>query len=307
MAMHVSELPRAVAAGARLRAGVRVDRVMVENGRAVGVSASLPGGATYEARARAVVMAGGAIGTPELLLSQGLAGSSGRLGRGLHVHPACWVGARFDHEVRGWEGIMQSWHVDEWAERGLFLEATFTPFPFAAHWLPGAGSELMRRIADYARLAVVGVHVSERSSAGRVRVRGGRARVGYRLSAGDAETIRFGIARAAEVMFAAGAVEVYPQLAGLPVLGAADGAGPVEQGRLRPIDLRLEAFHPMGTAAMGSDPARSVASPSGECHGLPGLYVADASVLPTSLGVNPMITIMACARKIARGIGEKVS
>ena len=307
LATHVSELPRAVAAGALVRAGSRVERVLVERGRAAGVMCRLAGGEAYEARGRAVVLAAGAIGTPELLLTQGIAGGSGRLGRGLHVHPACWVGARFDEAVRGWEGVMQSWHVDEWRARGLFLEATFTPFPFGAHWLPGAGASLVERIAGYGNLAVLGVHLSERSSSGSVRSRKGRARIGYRLSNEDADTIRFGIARATDVLFAAGAAEVYPQLAGCAVLRRGDASDIIECGRFGPRDLRLEAFHPMGTARMGAEPTKSVVSPSGETHELPGLHIADASVLPTSLGVNPMLTIMACARKVARGLANRLS
>jgi choline dehydrogenase-like flavoprotein len=63
----------------------------------------------------------------------------------------------------------------------------------------------------------------------------------------------------------------------------------------------------MGTARMGSDPRRSVVDPAGQSHEVPGLYVADASVLPTALGANPMLTIMACARQIARGLASELS
>ena len=300
-AAHVSELPRACAAGAVVRPGVRVEEVIVEGGRAVGVRGRVVSdGGTYEVSSRAVVLAGGALGTPELLLRQGLANSSGEVGRRLHIHPACWVGARFDDEVRGWDGVMQSWHVGEWQTEGLFLEATFTPFAFGAHWLPGAGEEFKRRLERYANLAIIGVHLSDRSE-GRLRVRGGALRIGYRLTDDDAARLRFGIARAADIHFAAGAREVYPQVGSLAVLGPGEQRH-VEDGRFRPSDLRLEAFHPMGTARMGSDPARSVVSPSGETHDVPGLFVADASLFPSSLRVNPMLTVMACARRVARGV-----
>lgn len=303
-ATHVSELPRAVEAGCIVRAGARVERVLMEGGRAVGAAGRTREG-DFEARARAVVVAAGAIGTPTLLLSQGIANASGQLGRNLHIHPACWVGARFDEDVRGWEGVMQSWHVSEWRDRGLFLEATFTPFAFGAHWLPGAGPRFMARVERYGQLAVIGVHLAERASAGRVHA-GRRSRISYRLREADAAAIGFGIARAAEIHFAAGALEVYPQIAGLPVVGRGDGGEPIDQRRFRPRDLRLEAFHPMGTARMGADARTSVVSPTGEAHDVSGLYVADASILPTTLGVNPMITIMACARRIARGLGDRL-
>jgi choline dehydrogenase-like flavoprotein len=302
-AMHVSELPRAVAAGARIRAGLRVTRILTRGGRAVGVEASAasPIGIAERERdiqvhARAVVLAAGAIGTPELLLRQGLNGS---IGRNLHVQPACWVGGRFDDDVRGWAGVMQSWHVDEWRSRGLFLEATFTPLPFGAHWLPGIGTAFKDRVADIAKLAVVGVHLAD-TSEGRVRLRGGAARLGYRLTGADAERLGFGIARASELLFAAGAREVYPQVAGVASLR------PDEQraleGGVKPARLRLEAFHPMGTVAIGS-----ATTASGELAELPGAYVADGSLLPTALGVNPMVTIVAMARRVARGVADQLA
>jgi choline dehydrogenase-like flavoprotein len=311
-AMHVSELPRAVRAGARIRAGVRVESVSVQAGRAGGVvarrvdgSGSGGGDDAYRVAARAVLLAGGALGTAELLLGQGLGGA--HVGRHLHIQPACWVGARFPGaEVNGWDGVMQSWRVDEWLDRRLFLEATFTPLAFGAHWLRGAGLEWKERVARYGELAIIGVHLTDRSE-GRVRLDGkGRPRIGYSLTRDDAATIRFGIARAAEIHFAAGADEVYPQVGGIDSLSPG-GERDLERGLFSPSALRLEAFHPMGTARMGARAGDSVVDPAGAVHGMPGLYVADASVLPTALGANPMLTIMACARRIARGLAERLA
>ena len=80
-----------------------------------------------------------ALGTPELLRRSGL--GNGAVGRNLHVHPACWVGARYAEEVCGWDGVMQSFYVDEWESKGILLEATFTPPSFGGAWLPGSGAE----------------------------------------------------------------------------------------------------------------------------------------------------------------------
>lgn len=305
-AMHVGELPHAVAAGARVRANAEVTRVLLQGGRAAGVACRLGDGGAYEVRARAVVLAAGAFGTPELLLRQGIANSSGAVGRHLRIHPACWVGASFADPVRGWDGVMQSWYVDEWRGRGLFLEATFTPFALGAHWLGGAGAGYTRRLESYDRIAVIGVHLSERSE-GRVRVRGGALRLSYRLRADDAHTLRFGIARAADIHFAAGAQEVYPQVGRVTALRPGQQGPLVAHAKHRPGDLRLEGFHPMGTARIGADRSRCVVAPSGESHDVPGLYVADASLFPTSLGVNPMVTVMACARQIAGGLAATLA
>ncbi len=293
--MHVSYLPRAVAAGARLRTEVEARRVLVEGGRAVGVSCTAGGDAKgngrrrpYAVRARrAVIVAGGALGTPELLLRSGLGGR--HVGRNLHIHPACWVGARYAEDVRGWEGVMQSYYVDEWESQRILLEATFTPLAFGGAWLLGSGREHQEAMLDFGRIGSIGVHLSDESS-GRVGLtRGGTLRATYALTDEDARRLTFGIARAAEVHFAAGAVEVYPNIGRVGVLKPGQLAE-FEATTIKPSELRLEAFHPMGTARIAADPSEGVCGSDGAVNGTTGLYVADASLFPTSVGVNPMMT-----------------
>jgi choline dehydrogenase-like flavoprotein len=309
-AMHVSYLPRAVAAGARVRAEVEARRVVFERGRAAGLDcvARMNGRSrrfTLRAR-RGVVLAGGAFGTPELMLRSGLRSPSGQLGRNLRIHPACWVGARFPEEVRGWDGVMQSYAVTEWEDRGILLEATFTPLAFGAQWLPGTGIEHAERVLAYDRVGSTGVHLSDRS-AGRVGLaRDGSLRITYGLTDDDAARLVFGIARAAELFYAAGATEVYPQIGGVPTIPKARvadlEASPPPRGA-----LRLEAFHPMGTARMDSNPGLGVVGTDGAVHGADALYVADGSLLPSSIGVNPMMTIIAMASHVARHLGARLS
>ncbi len=295
--MHVSYVPRAVAAGGRLRTGVEARRVTVENGRATGVRCD-----GYTVRARiATIVAGGAFGTPELLRRSGLGGD--QVGRNLHIHPASWVGARYEEEVRGWEGVMQSYYIDEWERDRILLEATFTPLPFGGAWLRGSGREHQESILAFDRIGSIGVHLSD-ESAGRVGIgRDGSLRATYKLTAEDARRLTYGIARAAEVHFAAGATEVYPNIGRVPVLRPGDLAA-FEATTFKPSELRLEAFHPMGTARIAADPGEGVCNASGAVNGVEGLYVADASLFPTSVGVNPMMTIIAFAKRIAAGIAE---
>jgi choline dehydrogenase-like flavoprotein len=300
--MHVSYLPRAVAAGARIRAGVEARRVLTEDGRASGVECAVahngsPRRFTVRAR-RAVLVAGGALGTPELLRRSGLGGS--QVGRHLHIHPACWVGARYEEEVRGWDGVMQSYYVDQWEPQGVLLEATFTPLAFGGAWLAGAGRDHQRAMLDFGHIGSIGVHLHDRSK-GKVGLAGdGSLRASYKLTREDADRLAFGIARAAEVHFAAGASEVYPNIPRIGVLRRGDLEA-FEATRLRPSELRLEAFHPMGTARIAA-PGEGVCGADGSVHGTRALYVADASLFPTSIGVNPMMTVIAFAKQVARRV-----
>jgi choline dehydrogenase-like flavoprotein len=305
--MHVSYLPRAVAAGARLRARVEAHRILVEDGRAIGLACSARDASgrsrpfTVRAR-RAVVAAGGALGTPELLLRSGLGGP--QVGRNLHIHPACWVGARYTEEVRGWDGVMQSFYVDQWEDTGVLLEATFTPLAFGGAWLLGTGREHQRALLEFGHVGSIGVHLSDRSR-GRVGLaNGGALRASYRLTEDDAGRLIFGIARAAEIHFAAGATEVYPNIPRAGVLKPG-GLADFEATRFKPAELRLEAFHPMGTARIHKDPAEGVCAADGQVNGTRGLYVADASLFPTSVGVNPMMTIIAFAKQVARQLADE--
>jgi choline dehydrogenase-like flavoprotein len=294
--MHVSYLPRAVAAGARLRTGVEVDRVLVENGRAAGVQAQ-----AFTVRARlATIVAGGALGTPELLLRSGL--GSRQVGRNLHIHPACWVGARYEEEVRGWDGVMQSYYIDQWEPQRLLLEATFTPLAFGGAWLPGVGRAHQRSMLEFGHVGSIGVHLSDVSSGQIDLASAGALRVRYELTRDDADRLSFGIARAAEIHFAAGAREVYPNIARVGTL-TPEKLPDFEATRFKPSELRLEAFHPMGTARMAGE-GEGVCAADGSVHGATNLYVADASLFPTSVGVNPMMTIIAFAARIAADLAK---
>jgi len=153
---------------------------------------------------------------------------------------------------------------------------------------------------DYPHMGSIGVQLTDRS-AGRVRLGGGSLRVHYGLEREDAARVVYGIARAAEVHFAAGATEVYPNVAGVKVLRPGDVAR-FEATRFKPADLRLEGFHPMGTARIAADPRQGACAPDGSVYGTAGLHVADASLFPAALGVNPMMTIIAFATEVGRQV-----
>ncbi|MBI4672082.1 MAG: GMC family oxidoreductase N-terminal domain-containing protein [Chloroflexi bacterium] len=308
-AMHLSYLPRAVAAGARIYAGARAEKIIAANGRAVGVRAGLLDAEgkrrhTLTVRAQFVVLAAGAIYTPLLLIKSGLANR--QVGRHLHIHPGYGVTALFDQDIFGWKGVMQSYAVDARLDDGYLLLATFPPpgVGYSAGAAPGVGAALKERLGNYKRMAALGTVVSD-TGAGRVRAVGGGALITYNLNDVDRRRVLESIALAARLYFAAEAREVYPGLPGLSVLRSESEVEYVTAGRWRANDLKLSAYHPMGTCRMGSDPRTSVTDGQGRVHNVPGLYVADASLMPGSTAVNPQMTIMALATRVARGILER--
>ncbi len=205
-----------------------------------------------------------------------------------------------------WKGTLQSYYVDTLFEtHEVMLEATTTVPGVGAGSVPGVGAAAMEEMAALRRLATLGLYVSD-TSKGRVRaLRNGDALATYRLNELDARRLQAGIALAAEILLAAGATRVYP---GLPGIDSISASQDLEQLRERPIrakHLRLTAFHPMGTARMGSDPETSVVDSFGRHHSVEGLWVGDASTFPSCVGVNPQMTIMAFAGRTAEKLIEE--
>ena len=309
LGMHLTYLPRACRAGARVYGQCRVDEVIVERGRAVGVrgwaldAQDQRRRGRVEVRAKHVVLAAGAIHTPALLLRNGLGGSSGQLGRNLRIHPGCGVLAEFDDDLTAWRGVMQSYYIDEKLAEGVLLEATYPPpgDGYSAGALPEIGIAHKDILARYRQTAALGLIVSDLGS-GRVRTGPGGPFAFYSLVRRDLARIVSGIEFAAELYLAAGARQVHTLLPGLPPVKTRADVRNLAGGRWRPSDLKLSAYHPMGTCRMGRDAATSVVDEFGRCHDLPGLVIADASILPGSTAVNPQLTIMAMATRVARRI-----
>ncbi|MEZ4338631.1 MAG: FAD-dependent oxidoreductase [Sandaracinaceae bacterium] len=294
-----SYVPRALELGAQLYARTRVTEVLVEGGRAVGVKARTAGGATITVRARVTVLACGALMTPILLRGQGLANRSGMVGENLSVHPAAPILARFPRRVAMQENVPQSWAIEALAEDGIMIEESGNPPEVVAVALPFVGAGFVETIERYDTLAAVGAMIED-GSRGSVRPgRGGRVAIRYSMSEDDAAKLQRGVVLAAELLLAAGAEEVYPAVRGFDAIRDAAGIAALRRARLAPEDFALSAVHPLGTARMGTDPSKSVVGPDHQCHDVPDLYVVDGAAVPTALGVNPQITIMAMAHRAA--------
>ena len=202
---------------------------------------------------------------------------------------------------------MQSYAVNEWEERGILLEATFTPLAFGAQWLPGTGASTRSgcsptttsprpaSTSPTARRAAWGSPATARCGS----PTGSPTRTPQRLV--------FGIARAAELFYAAGAAEVYPQIAGIPTIPKNRHRRPrglaSARRRAAPRGLPPDGHRAHGRRARD----RGVVGTDGAVHGADGLYVADGSLLPSSIGVNPMMTIIAMASRVARQLADRLS
>ncbi len=198
-----------------------------------------------------------------------------------------------DEAVDMASGVPQSFYVDEFASEGIMFETVGGPPSYAAISLPLVGRDHARAMASYRSLAQLGLMVSDGPNGSIHRV-GGRPVIRYDLAAADLEKFRRGIGRLEQLLSAAGAREVY-----LPLPTG------ITPDRARRRDLRLMAFHPLGTARADGRPSHGVVDGRLAVHGTEGVYVADGSVVPSSLGVNPQLTIMALATRLAFDLLEK--
>jgi choline dehydrogenase-like flavoprotein len=296
--MGLTYVPRAWDAGATSYTECKAERLDIDGGRVRGVEARAAGGARLRVECDVVIVACGALFTPLFLRANGLGGESGELGRNLALHPATGVRARFAEEIDMARGVPQSYYIDEFCDEGIMFEGAAGPPDYAAMSFPFSGEQHRDLMLDYLHIAQFGLMVSD-TSRGSVRaLPGGALRMSYDLNDEDLRTFKRGIELLCECYWAAGAQELFPPIEGIGVLRDGD-VETVRRHELRPQELTLMAFHPMGTARADARPEHGVVDGDLKLHGVDGLYVSDASVLPSSLGVNPQETIMALATRLA--------
>lgn len=307
LSMDRSFLPDAVQSGARILAGMRVDRVLHDGSRALGVAGTTRAGARFGVRAkRGVVLAASAIGTPYLMLRSGIA--RGPVGEHLTAHPGVSVTGRFDEPVRNHLGATQGHEITGLRSEGLKIEALGFDLAILASRVPGVGRSFATSLANLDAHAVWGAAIRARGE-GRVTIGKDRAAVRYSLHADDVKKARRAVRVIGETLFAAGAREIYPGVAGLPAVVGDPGALArfESEGPLSPRAYPMSMTHLFGTTRMGSDPRTSVVRPDFRSHELDSLYVVDSGVFPTNLGVNPQIAIMVLASVAGRRIAHALA
>jgi choline dehydrogenase-like flavoprotein len=264
-------------------------------------------------RAERVVVAGGAIQTPVLLLRSGL--RHPHLGRHLHLHPTVAVAAHYPYPMHSWHGPSMSVVNDTFTRLGgtnfgVKLETPPTHPGLLAMVLPWRSGEQHRQVLQAADHLGSFIVLTRDRDGGRVRTdRRGAPLIDYRLSAFDKNSMLTGVRAAAEIHVAAGAHTVYLPHGTLPILRAQNGAlqNPELLASLprlpwHPNRFGLYSAHQMSTCRLGGQARTHPLRPTAETVEVRGLYVADGSAFPACSGANPMLTIMALAHYTAQGL-----
>jgi choline dehydrogenase-like flavoprotein len=314
---HRVQLPAAMKDG--VEAVTRAEALRVEDGRVIlRVSAGAPGEkgepsewapGDYSVSAKAIVAAGGSIGTTALLLRSGLGASLPRLGAGFTCHPAHILVGEHEREITNDVGHPKSFYLDRAVEEGFVLE-TCMYFPFTtAKNLTGFGAPHATLMRAFPRLQMILVLACDKAvQENRISVDAdGKPVVHYTFTKETVASLVKATRAAARIFFAAGAVRVHAPSADPPLLergeaGAIDAR--VHERNFLTGRISVSAAHLMGGCGMGSGPADSVTDSWGRVHGRPRLFVADSSLFPDSLEINPYLTVMALADRAAERIRE---
>ncbi len=311
---NVSYIPEAVKRGAEVYADCKVHTILTQNGRATGLEARFIKNDTGEkgpelrVNAQVVVLSGGTIGTPLLLMKNRLANSSRQVGKHYRMHPCSVAVPIYDEQINPTKGISQSAWVHDFLSEGLSLETTVLSPDMLAMSIPSVSDRHAAIMSQFPHSGLVGAMVKDTSS-GRIIPRpGGQFAILYQINREDLRRMQLGNILISEIAFAAGAKKVYTYIAGHTELRGQKDLERLRGSKIGPMDyLALSAWHPMGTCRMGSDPSWSVVDHTGETWDVKDLFISDASTFPTALGVNPQLTIMAQALRIAGHIDESLS
>ena len=282
-----------------------VRRIETSAGRVTGVTARVEGG-EVTVRAPIVAVAGGAILSPALLLRSGIARD--QAGRHFHLHPVAVTSGIYDDDLGGiWSGVPQSVLGDAFAEiegpHGFRLEVPQGYPGILAASFPWWGSDAHRARASDARRIAPFIGIVRDRTEGRVAIdKLGEPLVHYTNGALERRLLQRAMIESARIHAAAGARRVFT-LHTPPLerdAGAIqDLAAEIERRGVVANRMTMFSAHQMSSCRIGTDSGSSAADPDGQVWGLRGLFITDASAFPSASGVNPMLTVMALARRTA--------
>jgi choline dehydrogenase-like flavoprotein len=317
--MLVTYLPDAVAKGATVLSRCRVDRLELSGSRVVRAHCTImgddgynPSGAHITVEAKRFVLSAGGIGTPAILMRSGLGG--GVVGKRTYLHPAAGVISLYKDPVEAFYGAPQTTASHHFADRGdkvgFFAEAAPLHPVFLSTFMPGIG-ESHRAIMDkfafmsgHGAISIDGHHPDE--PGGEVVLRkSGAPQLDYVIPPRVWEALREGLRTLVRANLAMGAKACYTAHDPMVRITSEADLGKLDAAAWEPTRIGTLTAHVMGGARMGGNPAESVV----RCedlrhHTVENLHVIDGSILPTSLGVNPQLTIYGIARMMSERLAS---
>jgi choline dehydrogenase-like flavoprotein len=279
-----------------------VERLVTRSGepkRVEVVRAKLADGRSVTVRANTFVLSAGAVGSSYVLLRSGIQGVP--VGKGFSCNMGAPLTAEFDTPQHAYAGLQIS-HYGLPKEPGYAFETWFNPPVSQALNMPGWFEQHFENMRRYDHLMAVGVIVGTGSYGSITKALTGGPGINFTPQERDLKTLLRGLTLLGEILFEAGAKRVMLNAWDYVELGSAD-----ELGKLAPVvmngdNITLGTGHPQGGNPIGFDAKTSVVDQNFKVHGYDNLHVCDASVFPSSLTVNPQLTVMGLAHYAASRI-----
>lgn len=309
-------VPRAVKAGAEILTRCQAIRVEHRGGRARGVVAAAldpvsrrPIGEVF-IEADKVCVSASATGTAALLIRSAIPDPSGETGNCLRIHPAVVAAGEFDEPIHAWRGIPQTFECTEHLEldkegghRSWIVTAFAHPVGTST-LIPGHGASHRAIMERYAHLGAFTAMLHDHT-AGRVRPDGDLGlTIEYWPDEADQRELAHGLWACARLLLAGGARRIIVPSRPPRFYGPNDSIDDLKSFPIERGALDLTAVHPMGTVPMGDDPKRSAVGSDGKHHHMDGLWVADGSLFPTSIGGPPQLSIYALGLHVGRALSR---
>jgi choline dehydrogenase-like flavoprotein len=262
----------------------------------------------YRFKAKKIILSAGVMHSPVLLMRSLGRDFSPAIGRYFTCHPALILVAEHLKAIRANSGHPKSYYCDEFHHSARFLLETCFYFPFTlSKNLMGFGPEMDELMEHYQRLQMILVLAIDKPEFhNRVAMdKNGKPIVHYKFSDETIDSFVQAMRASAKIFFAAGATRVHAPAMDRFFISA-NQTDQVDQLIAREHfklgKISISAAHLMGGCRMGADPKHSVTDPWGRVHGHKDLYVADASLFPAASEVNPYLTIMALADRVAEAV-----
>ncbi len=296
MSMLLTYLPIAARHGTDFFSAAEVEKIEHEGGSARGVYCKAQDGTRFFVNARNVIVAAGAIASSRILLASGI---SRNVGSRLSFNVATPMHAEFESPLDSYDGIQMAAYLEH---EGILLENTFNPPAASALIMPGWFEDHFQRMTRYRYLATAAPVVGSAANGALKRGLLGGYEVDYAMSDDDFGRLKQGMRLLSRVYLRARARAVFPSTFDTRAIGSEDDIERILAEIRRPEDVALTSAHPQGGNPMSDNTRLGAVGSDFRVHGFDNLFVCDASVFPTSVKVNPQLTILAMAEYAAETI-----
>lgn len=311
--MDVSYIPKAMRAGARIYTRALAKKLVKRGNRITGIEGRFldkrgyPTRNKFEVRAKITIVAAGTVNTPGILKAGGVVRSR-HLGEHLTVHPAGKIYMQLPEDVMGWNGTPQAYSLDVLHKEGILFEGIFLPPDVASTMNPFVGKQLHEFMRNYKHMATFGFMIEDSSRGRVVNVPFAGPLIRYDMNQADADKMKRATSFLARIFLKHGVKRIIPVIhsAVKEICNEAD-LKRFDDSNIQPEDIEAAAFHPLGTARMARDADHGVVDINCKVFEREGLYVCDGSTMPSALGVNPQLTIMAFSDRLAAHLHESAA